>query len=316
MDYPVISYSEGNPRWVVFKRLWKKFVSKAPSGEKKGWQRFFDFIEQPLFLAVASIIGGIVGVTVYAPIFVISVVAILLALHRSKALSGMRPIAQVGWNILIFTLSMAILVWVGRELRSGTNDFVGKIVDGVAQKIRRSMQEPNQGLTKSPENNDKTRYQKSTGKAAVDAERQKHPVIKVTTTSVIYSTTTREVTVTLTFVNLSSFEAEAKLHMHLLWGGPHFPGEDEMPRETAIDRIVAIGPQDNFWLTTSLTLAPEQASQWIGEKALIAVGAVATYPDRDSATEYDFAGSVRLKQNFVDVDTSRWFPRPKSAAMF
>jgi hypothetical protein len=316
MVYPVISYSEGNPRWLVCKRLWRNFVSKAPSGERKGWQRFFDFIEQPLFLAIASILGGIVGVTVYAPIFVISVIGILLALHRSGALSGIRPIVQVGWYILIFALSMAILVWVGRKMRASTNDFIGKIIDGVAQKIRPAMQEANQEQTRSSENKDKIGYQKPTGKAAVDAERQKHPVIKVTTTSVIYNADTREVTVKLTFLNLTSFEVEAKLHMHLLWGGPHFPGEDEMPKETAIDRIVAIGPQDNFWLTTSYTLAPEQASQWIGEKALIAVGAAATYPDRDAATEYDFAGSVRLKQNFVDVDTSHWFPRPKSVAMF
>jgi hypothetical protein len=296
--------------------LWRNFVSKAPSGERKGWQRFFDFIEQPLFLAVASIIGGMLGVTVYAPIFVISVIGILLALHRSKALSGIRPIAQVGWNILIFALSMAILVWVGREMRAGTNDFIGKIIDGVAQKIRPVMQETNQEQTKSSENKDKIGHQKPAGTAAVDAGRQRHPVIKVTTTSVTYGANTREVTVRLAFVNLSSFEVEAKLHLHLLWGGPHFPGEDEMPKETAIDRIIAIGPQDNFWLTTSYTLAPEQASQWIEEKALIAVGTAATYPDRDAATEYDFAGSVRLKQNFVDVDTSRWFLRPKSVAVF
>ena len=73
---------------------------------------------------------------------------------------------------------------------------------------------------------------------------------------------------------------------------------------------------DNCVVTTSYTLPSEQASQWTGEQALIMAGAAATYADRDAATEYDFAGSVRLKQNFVDVDTSRWFTRPKSAAMF
>ena len=143
------------------------------------------------------------------------------------------------------------------------------------------------------------------------AEALLHPIITVSTTSVSYKPDTRELTVGLTFVNLSSFDVEAKLHMHLLWGGPHFSGKNEMLKETAIDRVIAMGPQpNNFAFVTSYTLTPEEASLWIGKKVLIMVGAAATYADKDAATEYDFAGSIRVKQNFVDVDTSRWFTRP------
>jgi hypothetical protein len=149
MANPVISYSEGNHRWTACKRLWRNFVlSQAPSGGRKGGQRFFDFIEQPLFLFVASIIGGIVGVTVYTPVFAICVICILLALHRSKALSGLRPIAQAGSYILTFALSMTILVWVGHKMRASTSDFISKIIDGVAQKIRPTI--PEQSREQAP----------------------------------------------------------------------------------------------------------------------------------------------------------------------
>jgi hypothetical protein len=146
---------------------------------------------------------------------------------------------------------------------------------------------------------------------------ERHPVIEVSATSVSYNPNNRTVAVVLNFVNLSTFDVETKLHMHLLWGGPHFPAESEMPKETAVDKTVAFGPQPyNFFLMTSYVLPPAQASQWINEKALIMVGAAATYADRDAATEYDFAGNIRLRQKFVDVAVSYWFPRPKSALLF
>jgi len=95
-----------------------------------------DFIEQPLFLAVVSIIGGIVAVTVYPPIFVLSVICILLALHRSKALAGLRPVVQVAWYILVFVLSTAILVWVGREVRGSARAFMRDLAAAVVQAIK------------------------------------------------------------------------------------------------------------------------------------------------------------------------------------
>jgi hypothetical protein len=144
-----------------------------------------------------------------------------------------------------------------------------------------------------------------------------HPIIEVTTTFVKYQPETRLLTIVLRFENLTPYGVEAKIHAHMLWDGPHFPGESDMPKDTAIDRVIAMGPSPyNLSVALSCILPAEQASQWVNEKALISADAAVTYADQDAATEYEFAGDVRLKQNFVDVVTSRWFTRPKEAAMF
>jgi len=52
------------------------------------WHRLLDFIEQPLFLAAVGILGGLVGVLIYAPILAICGACIVLAFHRAKVVSG------------------------------------------------------------------------------------------------------------------------------------------------------------------------------------------------------------------------------------
>jgi hypothetical protein len=144
-----------------------------------------------------------------------------------------------------------------------------------------------------------------------------HPIIEVGTTSALYDANSRTVTVTVFFINTSQFEAEARLTLWLMWDGKPLLAPDCTPKSTFDVRYIAMAPQPyNFWLRASCVLPPEAASEWVNERALISAAASATYADRDAATEYDFGGSVRLKQNFVDVDTSHWFARPKNAAEF
>ena len=116
-------------------------------------------------------------------------------------------------------------------------------------------------------------------------------------------------------LNTSSFETEARLTLWLMWDGKPLPNSECMPKMTFIQRDIAMGPQPfTFWMRSSCTLPAEAAYQWESEKALISAAASATYADRDAATEYDFTGSVRRKQSFVDVELSNWFRRPREAA--
>jgi hypothetical protein len=107
-------------------------ISVGKSG-KSGWQRFLDFIEQPLFLVVVSIIGGIVGVLVYTPVFLVCDVCILLALHRSKAVADQGTKSQVFWYTLTFVITTSILLWVGISLRRSARNFVHDLAKAVAE---------------------------------------------------------------------------------------------------------------------------------------------------------------------------------------
>jgi len=140
---------------------------------------------------------------------------------------------------------------------------------------------------------------------------QPHPVIKVSATYVSYKPESREVDVAVTFVNLTTFEIEAHVQLHLLWGGPRYPDWELMSKNTEIIRDIAMGPHpDTFTLWTSCILPLEAAQQYVDQKALIMVGASADYVDQGAGTEYAFAGNARVTSNTVDVVTDHWFKRP------
>jgi hypothetical protein len=84
-----------------------------------------------------------------------------------------------------------------------------------------------------------------------------------------------------------------------------------MPKGTAVDREIAMGPKpDTFTLNTSCILPPEAAQQYFNEKGLVMVGASAAYTDQGAGMEYEFAGNARVRSNTVDVVTDHWFKRP------
>jgi hypothetical protein len=72
----------------IIDRVRRRVVTgSTPIIGKSVGERFLDFIEQPLFLVVVSIIGGIVGVLVYTPVFLVCDICVILALHRSGAVA-------------------------------------------------------------------------------------------------------------------------------------------------------------------------------------------------------------------------------------
>jgi hypothetical protein len=67
----------------------QKSIATSPVIENKTtWQRLLEFIEHPLFTLSVGIVGGIVGVFLYAPLFVVCGLCVALAFHRARVVVG------------------------------------------------------------------------------------------------------------------------------------------------------------------------------------------------------------------------------------
>jgi hypothetical protein len=56
-------------------------------------RRVLEFVEQPLFMLAAGLLGGIVGVLFYVPVLVVCGICIGLAFHRAKVVAG-KPLLR------------------------------------------------------------------------------------------------------------------------------------------------------------------------------------------------------------------------------
>jgi hypothetical protein len=108
---------------------------------KSAWQRFFDFVEQPMLLATIGILGGIVGVILFAPVFLLCDIAALLALHRSRAVADKRLRTQVFWYGFVFVLMTVVLFEVGILLRSRSRQFTRELAQGIADSLKPDLNE-------------------------------------------------------------------------------------------------------------------------------------------------------------------------------
>jgi hypothetical protein len=109
-----------------------------PIQQRTKWKRFFDFIEQPLFLVVVSILGGIVGVVLYTPILLVCDVCILLALHRSRSVADLKRSVQFGIYGALFIVCTGILFWMGNLLQNRARIFIQQIATAVVESINKS----------------------------------------------------------------------------------------------------------------------------------------------------------------------------------
>jgi hypothetical protein len=101
---------------------------------RSAWQRFLSFIEQPLFLGVFSVVGGLVGVVLYTPVFLVCDACVLLALHRSKAVEDKSTTIKIIWYAVTFLVTSAILMGAGLLLRNSAT-----VVRNIAVAIAESM---------------------------------------------------------------------------------------------------------------------------------------------------------------------------------
>src|SRR5580698_10585497 len=73
----------------------EKWLLSTPSSNTPDWaHRFLLFIEHPLTILFAGIIGGVVGL-IFPPLFYLCGVSVILALHRSQALKNTSRATQM-----------------------------------------------------------------------------------------------------------------------------------------------------------------------------------------------------------------------------
>jgi len=80
------------------------------------WVRLLDFIEHPLLLWAAAIVGGLVAFFVY-PVLVVCGICVLLAFHRSKVVHGCPIKQQLFWYALLFVVTTSSLFAVGVAIK-------------------------------------------------------------------------------------------------------------------------------------------------------------------------------------------------------
>jgi hypothetical protein len=114
---------------------------KKPVGEisKTGWLAFF---ENPLFLLPVGIFGGLLGLTWYTPLSLLSIICVLLAMHRAQVLVGLR-LRTKALCYLVATLSMATLLYfTSLQVQVHSKQFIQQIADAVAEKGNHSKATP------------------------------------------------------------------------------------------------------------------------------------------------------------------------------
>ena len=76
------------------------------------------------------------GVIVFTPVLLVCGFGILLALHRSNALRGLRPVQQ--WSISAATaiVTTVLLSWVGISIRAQARNYVDQIAQKIVEKIK------------------------------------------------------------------------------------------------------------------------------------------------------------------------------------
>jgi hypothetical protein len=149
------------PLWPSNQESTRMEPKSESMGGRSGWQRFLEFVEQPLFLVVISIVGGIVGVILYAPVFLLCDACLLLALHRSKAVADKRFGINIAAYGIVFLVATTILFGVGALLRNSARNFIQTLASAVAEKVKPGVptQPATTGATegqKPPESHERT----------------------------------------------------------------------------------------------------------------------------------------------------------------
>src|SRR5882757_3678283 len=78
-----------------------------PNIGKKPANKWLNFIEQPLFLWAAGLLGGVLGLFIFTPILIVFGGCVLLAFHRAGVVHGKRLWVQIVSYAAIMCLIMA-----------------------------------------------------------------------------------------------------------------------------------------------------------------------------------------------------------------
>ncbi len=112
-------------------------------------QRIFLFIEHPLFALPVGTVSGLVGVYYYSPLLVICVGCILLALHRSGAISDW-PMVPDQFGTYVFIGGVVVVLLVMLQVRIQSSQTSQQIP--TAEEIARAI-ENNRSVSSTPNQN-------------------------------------------------------------------------------------------------------------------------------------------------------------------
>jgi hypothetical protein len=124
----------------------KSTPAASVTENKTTWQRFLEFIEHPLFTLSIGIVGGIVGVFLYAPLFVVCGLCVVLAFHRARVVVGksqwvVLPSYAVLCGLVIGTF-WGLYIVVNRKLAESNTSFSQLVATAVIKLLPKTEQKP------------------------------------------------------------------------------------------------------------------------------------------------------------------------------
>jgi hypothetical protein len=95
--------------------------------------RLLDFSEHPLFTTSIGVLGGIVGLLLYAPVLVVCGICVMLAFHRARVVAGMsvhrvQAPAYVLLGAIVFGSLYGLHVVIGSELKEANRSLAKYLV--------------------------------------------------------------------------------------------------------------------------------------------------------------------------------------------
>jgi hypothetical protein len=134
-------YRHRHPEATVVAKLPE--APKLPIPDRNMSHKLLDFIEQPLFTLPVGIVGGIVGVLLFAPVLVVCGVCVILAFHRAKVVAGksiMRVQTPSYALLSIFTIASLYGVHhlIQHQVADERTGFFGTIKSAVSEVLKES----------------------------------------------------------------------------------------------------------------------------------------------------------------------------------
>ena len=132
-----LSY-QGIPGLCVSRKVLPSRIMPEQDSRTTWEHQLFGFVEQPLFIAALGILGGLVGLFLYAPVLVACGIAVLLAFHRAKPAVGLGPWTKAAVYLLACVIVMGLLyvlhLRLDRKLAE-SNTTLAKLVASYVVKI-------------------------------------------------------------------------------------------------------------------------------------------------------------------------------------
>jgi len=94
--------------------------------ERSRAEKLIRVVENPLFLLVCGVLGGILGL-IYTPLLFLSVACIMAAFHREGVFSDLVWKKQIAWYLVVFIISTGFVYWAVGEIKQAAHSQIDEI---------------------------------------------------------------------------------------------------------------------------------------------------------------------------------------------